>query len=167
MIFVTTGTQLPFDRLIDAMDAVAAERDEPVIAQAGAETLAHPDRWPHLELHGQLSPPRFAALFAEARVVVGHAGMGTLLAADTHCKPLILLPRQHALGEHRNDHQMATARHVADLPGVHVAWEADALPALLARTDLAPVVLDDSPRKAELIAGLRGFLFGPTPQEPG
>jgi UDP-N-acetylglucosamine transferase subunit ALG13 len=155
VIFVTTGTQLPFDRLINAMDAIAAGTDEPIIAQAGAVRAG---RWPHLDLHNHLAPSRFEALFAEARVVVGHAGMGTLLAAGKHRKPLILLPRSHALGEHRNDHQMATARHVETLPGVHVAWDTAELPGLVVRTDLAPVIRGDGPRKAALIDGLRRFI---------
>lgn len=158
MIFVTTGTQLPFDRLIGAMNAIAGETGETIVAQSGPDTVSQTDRWSNLELHGRLPPARFEALFADARVVVGHAGVGTLLAAGKHQKPLILLPRRHALGEHRNDHQMATAQHVESLPGVHVAWEEEALRGFLARTDLTPVTLSESPRKASLIDGLRSFI---------
>ncbi len=57
-------------------------------------------------------------------MVVAHAGIGTILSARRHARPLVILPRKADLGEHRNEHQMATARAVAALPGVHVAWEA-------------------------------------------
>ena len=34
MIFVSTGTQLPFDRLIEMVDRIAGELDEEIVVQA-------------------------------------------------------------------------------------------------------------------------------------
>ena len=51
----------------------------------------------------------FQRLFARADLVVSHAGMGNIIACLEADKPLVLLPRQAKLGEHRNDHQMDTA----------------------------------------------------------
>ena len=159
MIFVTTGTQLPFPRLIDAMEAIAAKSDERILAQTGAETGAAA-RWPHLELHSTLRPEAFEAAFREARLIVGHAGIGTVLSAQRFRKPLILLPRRTALGEHRNDHQMATARQLDGRQGLTIAWEADALAALVAETgqppmggaDAAPALADFLTRLSRIIA---------------
>jgi UDP-N-acetylglucosamine transferase subunit ALG13 len=156
VIFVTVGTQLAFPRLLDAMEAWAGGAGERVAAQAGPDA-GQGARWPHLEVAGHLSPEAFDALFGQARVVVAHAGIGTILSARRHARPLVILPRRAALGEHRNDHQMATARAVANLPGVHVAWEAGEIAALLAR-DLAPAGAGEAPERAALIARLRGFL---------
>lgn len=158
MIFVTVGTQLPFPRLIDAMDALAPGLGEPVIAQAGAE--ADPARWPALDMRARLAPASFEALFAEARAVVAHAGVGTILSAKRLRKPLIVLPRRAALKEHRNDHQLATARQVDRLPGIHVAWEAADLGALLARHDLEPASQSRGPSHDALIARLQAFIRG-------
>ena len=155
MIFVTVGTQLPFARLIDAMDAHAAHTEEAVIAQAGPE----PGDWPHLEARAHLAPAEFDALFEAARVVVGHAGMGTILSARRYGRPLVVLPRRHALGEHRNDHQLATAQQVANLPGVYVAWQAADLSPLLAR-ELAPAGETRSPAHEQLLDHLARFLAG-------
>ncbi len=32
------------------------------------------------------------------------------------------MPREHQRGEHRNDHQMATAKRFCSTPGIHVCW---------------------------------------------
>lgn len=156
MIFVTTGTQLPFPRLIAAMDALAPSLGEEVVAQVGPDTAPRPN----LDLRATLAPAEFAALFNRARVIVAHAGIGTILTAKEMRKPLVLLPRRHALGEHRNDHQLATARQVAALPGVHIAWEAEDIAPLLARSDLAPATPDPGPTAGALIARLRDFVDG-------
>ncbi|MGB3553979.1 MAG: glycosyltransferase [Jannaschia sp.] len=155
MIFVTVGTQLAFPRLIAAMDHFAAGCDEPIVAQVGPDVTE--TRYLDRRLH--LDPAAFTTLFVQARVVVAHAGIGTILSARQVGRPLVLVPRRHALGEHRNDHQMATARQVAALPGVHIAWEEGDLVALLdpART-LEPPVDGASPTHAALVARLRAFM---------
>ena len=160
MIFVTVGTQLPFDRLIDAMEAYAAAHpDEEVRAQTGPVAGAAA-RWPHLSLVGQLSPETFDTTFAEARVVVGHAGIGTILSARTHRRPLILVPRQHALGEHRNDHQIATLRHLTGRPGLYACPDVADLPELLQQSDLSPADAAPKGQGATLIAFLRARIHG-------
>jgi UDP-N-acetylglucosamine transferase subunit ALG13 len=76
-------------------------------------------------------------------------------------KPLVILPRKAALGEHRNDHQMATARRFANRAGVTVAWDEielrrrlDDLDSLLAPQKIEPYA---SP---ELLAAVRSFIHG-------
>jgi len=154
MIFVTTGTQLPFPRLISAMDAWAADAGEPVVAQVGPDSTPRP----HLDVRTHLTPPDFERLFLEARVVVAHAGIGTILTAKRLGKPLILAPRRFAQGEHRNDHQMATAREVSGYQGLYVAWDMDDLPALLARDDLQAPSADISEKANALHAFLKEFI---------
>ncbi len=156
MIFVTVGTQLPFPRLIDAMEAIAGQEGEEVVAQTGA----YEGTLQHLDARVSLAPAEFEALFQRARVVVGHAGIGTILSAKRYGKPLVLVPRRHALGEHRNDHQLATARQVENLQGVHIAWEVDDLEGLLSRPDLTPPGDEMSPTHATLVAHLRGVIDG-------
>lgn len=155
MILVTVGTQLAFPRLIAAMDAIAAAGSEEVVAQVGPDTVpTH-----HLERHSHLDPETFADLFARARVVVAHAGIGTILSARQIGRPLVLLPRRHAMGEHRNDHQMATARQVQSLPGVHVAWEVEDLAPLLDPDNVLETPVNvASPARAALVARLRAFI---------
>ena len=157
MIFATVGTQLPFPRLIDALDALADGLNETILAQTGPSTPG--TAWSHLECHENLTPSAFDAAFREARLIVAHAGMGTVLSARRFGKPLIVLPRRHALGEHRNDHQIATARQLDGLPGITVAWQAEDLAALLTGpTPPAPDETVQSPAQAALIARLQAFI---------
>lgn len=128
-IFVTVGAQMPFDRLIEAVDAWAADAEGvEVLAQIGDSELK-PAHLPHTRF---LEPPDFDRAYDEADVVVGHAGIGTLFAALERGKPILVLPREAARRETRNDHQIATAKAFARFPGVHVAWNAAELPAKLA-----------------------------------
>lgn len=156
MIFVTVGTQLPFPRLMNAMNDLAPGLSEPVIAQCGPIS----GDWPNLDLRPSLPPAQFAQTFRTARLIVGHAGIGTLLSAQQHQKPLIVLPRQHALGEHRNDHQLATARQIEAHTGVYVAWETADIARFLTATDLEPAQAGSSPAFSTLIETLTGFIDG-------
>lgn len=133
MIFVTVGGQLPFNRLIAAADRYAAQTDEIVEAQ----TLTH-DTWPALKAVHSLSGAQFREHCRTARVIVGHAGIGTFLTARELQKPLVLVPRRAALKEHRSDHQVDTAHALENHDGVQVVWDLDELPRILAK-DLTPV----------------------------
>ncbi|MEO0402560.1 MAG: glycosyltransferase [Pseudomonadota bacterium] len=119
MIFVTVGTQMPFDRLVMAVDAWAEGRpDVEAFAQIG------PGRAPtHMPHTATLTPSAFSSRFARAKLVIAHAGTGSVLAAMEHDVPIIIVPRSAALGEHRDDHQMATAKHFAGRAGVHVVTD--------------------------------------------
>jgi UDP-N-acetylglucosamine transferase subunit ALG13 len=157
VIFVTVGTQLPFDRLVKAVDAWAGEIGAaPAFAQIG-DTEYRPA---HMEWAAYLPSPLFRQRLEAASVIVSHAGMGTLLTGLQAQKPLIVMPRQLALNEIRNDHQVATVRWLRRLPGVTVCDDTDALTGVLRRGDwrspdrLSP---DASP---ELLAAVRAFIDG-------
>jgi UDP-N-acetylglucosamine transferase subunit ALG13 len=118
VILVAVGTQFPFDRMVRAVDgwAAAAGRND-VVAQIGPSTYQPRT----LRCVGMIPPDAFAELQQEAELIIAHAGMGSILGALEASTPIIIMPRVHALGEHRNDHQLATARRFADVAGVHVA----------------------------------------------
>jgi UDP-N-acetylglucosamine transferase subunit ALG13 len=120
MIFVTTGTQAPFNRLIKAMDVIAGTLDgERVVAQAsGVDFDVH-----HMEVVDFLAPDDFNSLFSEARLIISHAGMGSIISALTYAKPILVVPRRVSLGEHRNDHQMSTAKKMEKMGYVPVVYE--------------------------------------------
>ena len=58
---------------------------------------------------------------AGADVIVAHAGMGTVITAGRAGKPLVIMPRIEAWGEHTTDHQIATANWLRNKPGIFVA----------------------------------------------
>ena len=124
MIFVTVGTDGPFDRLVAAVDRWAGETGRTdVIAQIGRSKL----QARFMKSHEFLDPPQFAEHFAAAEFVIAHAGMGTILSALRYEKPLVVMPRRAALGEQRNDHQLATARRLMEMGKVTVAFDEAAL----------------------------------------
>jgi UDP-N-acetylglucosamine transferase subunit ALG13 len=106
VIFLTVGTQLPFDRLVEAVDEWAATAGEDVFAQIGPTAL----RPRHIEYVQFVSAAECANRMQAASYIVAHAGMGTILMALQLGKPLLVMPRRADLGEHRNDHQRANAR---------------------------------------------------------
>lgn len=154
MIFVVTGTQLPFPRLIGAMDDLAPQLAERIVAQVG------PDPTPrrHIEVHAKLPPVEFEARFLEARIVVAHAGVGSILSAKRLRRPLIIVPRRFELGEHRNDHQLATAKELEGMTGVRIAWDTDALADLLTTGAIPPAEPELGPKSESLITRLQEFI---------
>ncbi|MDB5342802.1 MAG: pssE [Schlesneria sp.] len=109
MIFVTVGNMDPFDRLIRAVDQWVSERSltEDVFAQIGKGAY-HPQNCKYIPF---LTPAEFKNKFANARVVVSHAGMGTIITSLEMRKPIVVMPKRANLGEQRNEHQLATVRH--------------------------------------------------------
>ena len=156
MIFVTVGTQLPFDRLVKTVDGWAAENDgEEVFAQVG-ESGIEPG---NIESAQFLGPDDCREQIEKADVVVAHAGMGTIISALEMAKPVIVFPRRAELGEHRNDHQLATAEKLGARGMVKVAYtENDLLDKLNEiNAELESVKIDTS-ANPELIDAVRGFI---------
>jgi len=135
MIFVTIGTQISFDRFIEAVDEIATLVDEPIIAQVFEGSY----QTKNVKTVDFLNPDEFNKLMEEARLIVGHAGMGTILSALKYEKPIIIFPRMASLGEHRNDHQMVTAMRMNELGYVHVAYDRKQLKTLILNKDLQPL----------------------------
>lgn len=165
MIFATVGTQLPFDRLLRALDTWAAMHPQvPVIAQTGRSAAT----FRHLQTCAHLDQRAFADTFAAARVVVAHAGMGTILTALDLGKPLILMPRRADLGEHRNDHQRDTAAEMARLSNVTVVETSEALCVALNRALGGPATPGDRAAAVApppLIEAIRSFIWTGTAPE--
>lgn len=133
MIFLTVGTQLPFTRLVDYVDRWAIDAEEEVRAQTFCE-----GNWKNINAKPMVSPLEARDLSREASIIVAHAGMGSILTALEYSKPIVIVPRRADLHEHRNDHQMATARKF-ELKncGGHVAYnESDLVGFLNSRNSL-------------------------------
>ena len=146
---------MPFDRMVRAADDWAASNsDVKCFAQIGESDFA-PSHMPWTRL---LDPETYKKKLAEAEVVVSHAGMGTIITAAEYSKPLILMPRRGALRETRNDHQIATAKWLAGLPGVCVVFDGSELRlALDKRSSLSPPSIRAA-NSPNLIEALRVFI---------
>jgi len=136
-ILLTVGTDLPFDRLVRALDVwVRDKTDFDIFAQIG-ESKYRPD---NMSYSAFLEPSEFATRFQSADLIISHAGMGTILSSLTHQKPLLVMPRIAALGEHRNEHQLATAKYLKELNKVHVAGDENELVKILEEMRELPVL---------------------------
>jgi len=159
VIFVTVGAQMPFDRLVQAMDAWAARvgrRD--VFAQIGATRL----RPRNIEFTDFLDADQFRARVASASLVVAHAGMGSILTALEMGKPILVLPRRADLLETRNDHQLATATRFEAQGRIAVAYDVDQLQAKLDNLAmLRPSAPIASHASLELLEAIRTFVHCP------
>jgi UDP-N-acetylglucosamine transferase subunit ALG13 len=115
-IFLTVGTQLPFDRLVKQVDWWAGVHPCKVFAQIGNSTV----KPRNIEWRDFLDIEEANERIRSADLLITHAGMGTILTRLEAGKPLIVMPRIASLGEHRNDHQLATVRRLGHLPLITV-----------------------------------------------
>jgi UDP-N-acetylglucosamine transferase subunit ALG13 len=157
LILVTVGTQLGFDRLIEAMDTLAPALGTEVIAQTGKGTYAPQN----MTVFEKIAPSEFETLVGRAELLVSHAGIGSVLTAARYGKPIVLMPRRADLKEHRNDHQMATIRKLAGRPGILIAADETELADRIAEARaLGEWPTQQAPAAQQLHAALARFIEG-------
>jgi len=118
MILVIVGTTpKPFDRLIRAMDRIGEELNEQVEIQTGASNF----KVKNAMTKDFYTIEELEAKIAQARIIVSHAGVGTIIDARRHRKPIVVLPRRKDLGEMWDNHQLDTIRELRGVKGVFVA----------------------------------------------
>ncbi len=96
MIFVTVGTT-DFDALAAHMDALAPGLDEEIIIQTGRGVYA-PQHARHFAFAQSLED-----YYRQARLVVSHGGLGTLVEVMRLGKPLIGVSNPDRFDLHQND----------------------------------------------------------------
>lgn len=156
MIFVTVGTQLPFDRMVQKVDEWAAARErKDVFAQIG------PTEWTPSYIEGVpfIEPAVFKEKIQTATAIVSHAGMGTIITALELGKPILVMPRRADLREHRTDHQLATVEKFKDRNGVLVAKDETELFGCLDELEVLQRPDSIQPQASEeLLSAIRRFV---------
>lgn len=106
-VVVTLGTDHhPFARLVAWVDAWASDHPDAVcVVQHGPAPAPR-----HAEGHPVLDPALIPELMGRARIVVGHAGPGTVLDARAAGRHPVIVPRLARLGEVVDDHQVSFGR---------------------------------------------------------
>jgi beta-1,4-N-acetylglucosaminyltransferase len=130
LIFLTVGSWYRgFDRLVSAVDALkgTGEISDEIIAQIGPGQY-QPRHFPSVEF---CSPQEFTEKVSASRIVLGHAGLGTIAVAITQRKPIVVVPRKPDLGEISDDHQFVTAKQLEAEGKILVAYEIEDLPGKL------------------------------------
>ena len=158
MIFVTVGTQLPFDRLIKAIDHWASQnRTADVFAQIGP-TKYEPQ---NIQWSRFIDAEGFRKRVEQADAIVAHAGMGSIITALELAKPIVVMPRCAHLGEHRNDHQVATAKRFQAQGSIHVAFDETEMSQKLRQIEQLEVLGDIcSEASPQLISAVQEFIHG-------
>jgi UDP-N-acetylglucosamine transferase subunit ALG13 len=151
MIFVTVGTnEAPFDRLLRAVDGLPS--GEELVVQCGASSLrparAHCDEF--------LSFEELNDYIRTARLIVTHAGVGSIMVALGHGKRPVVVPRLHRFGEAVDDHQVSLAQRLETMGLVTLVEDLDNLLPRLINAPIEPAVsVGDEGR---LAADLRSYL---------
>lgn len=125
MIFLTVGTQFPFDRLVSAVDTIVGEGlvGETLFAQIGEDAC----RPRNFESVTRLEKAEFDKYFRKASGIIGHAGMGTITMALNNHKPLLVMPRLKKYREVVNNHQLAIAQRFSELGHILAANDTEDL----------------------------------------
>lgn len=127
MIFLTVGTQFPFDRLVKSVDKIVSEDEyeEEIIAQIG-DSSYQPRNFKAISF---LEKHDYDKLISEASGIISHGGIGTIAVAMEYNKPLLAMPRLKKYGEVVHDHQLDIVKRFEMLGCVLVAYETAELPA--------------------------------------
>ena len=109
MIFLTVGTQFPFDRLVKAVDEAIGQGliEEEIWAQIGQSSYQ-----PHnfKKTVDFLDKNIFDQWMRKASKVISHAGIGSITPTLDETKPLLVMPRLRKYGEVVNNHQVDIIR---------------------------------------------------------
>jgi UDP-N-acetylglucosamine transferase subunit ALG13 len=134
MIFVTVGSMFPFDRMIRSMDDWTSEHpNQQVFAQIGGGKYE-----PKYMTWQRIIPPdEYKRIVGACRVIVAHAGTGTVFMASAFRKPIVLFPRRAAQKEHTTDHQLDTAKWLEHKQGIFIAWSQNELAQAIEQADQA------------------------------
>lgn len=96
MIFITVGTT-DFDALVQAMDALAPQLGNEVVAQIGRGQYEPKSiRWFRMA-------PSLESYYREADIVVSHGGLGTVIEVASVGRPLLALSNPDRYDRHQDD----------------------------------------------------------------
>jgi UDP-N-acetylglucosamine transferase subunit ALG13 len=162
LLLVTVGTDHhPFDRLVRWVDGWL---DSPGGRAAGLRCLMQTGtsaapagasgavRW-----QAYLEFEALQAAMRDAAAVVCHGGPGTILGARHMGAVPIVVPRQHRLGEHVDDHQVAFSRRLAAEGSVFLAEDEAGLRRLLDRVAAEPAAFRALAEQRGTATAVRAF----------
>jgi UDP-N-acetylglucosamine transferase subunit ALG13 len=126
LIFLTVGTQFPFDRLVKSVDKMISEDgfNEEIFAQIG-ESSYQPHNFRAVQF---LEKSLYDKYIREASGIIGHGGIGTITTALEYNKPLLVMPRLKRYGEVVHDHQVAIVKRLELLGHILVAYDTTEIP---------------------------------------
>ncbi|TIX48985.1 beta-1,4-glucuronosyltransferase WelK [Alteraurantiacibacter aquimixticola] len=167
LLLATVGATLPFARLVDYVAAAkeAGHIPERVLLQVGEDGEGG-EGIDGVETVKELSFDAIRQSLTKAKLVVCHGGTGSIITAlQQHCR-VIVIPRQFALGEHYDNHQVEIAEAFAARGLILVAHDQESFAEALekARNHRPQAVTTDY---SEMIAALRPIVESVVPRRSG
>jgi UDP-N-acetylglucosamine transferase subunit ALG13 len=149
LILTIIGThEQPFNRLLQAVDVLPTSEER--IVQTGHSTY-QPQHATCLDF---MPFDRVKELMQQARVVITHAGTGTVMLALSLGKVPVVAPRLAKFGEHVDDHQVELVTSLADMGCIIPYFEGDDLAAKIEQAATTPLSRAIQPAPA-LVAFLK------------
>ncbi len=165
MIFFTLGTErYGFPRLVQAAEMTASRfPDEEIFVQLGHHTEPPAGcRWerfiPFDELRDTLR---------SARVVVSHAGAGTILTCNALGRVPIVMPREHRRGEHLDNHQDQLARRMSELERIIVTRTPEEILDAILKYDTPSTHTKTNPAETPELARSISYYLEAVEHQPG
>ena len=140
-----------FERLIRWMDAIAEKTDEEVIMQIG-NTEYEPKHASYFRFESKEKMDQF---YSRARVIVCHAGVGSLMTSLENEKLVIAVPRSKELGEVIDNHQLEIAKELENEGRIRIA---NALNELENHLLEIKYTASNLRLKNELVESLKGYI---------
>lgn len=125
MILVVLGThELPFTRLLNEVERLKSKNiiEDDIIVQSG-HTKYNSDK---LTIKQFVSYTEMDLLCEQARLIITHAGTGSIIAGINKGKSVIACARLKKYGEHNDDHQLQIVSALAN-QGHILSWEEGAM----------------------------------------
>lgn len=153
--FITVGNaKQPFHRLLEAAASLIPHLPQPVVVQHG-ET---PFQCDHCQVVQFLDMARFEQLVTESRLLIMHAGAGSVIHAIRSGKLPVIMPRRKQHGEHVDDHQLEFASALESTGRVMLAEDAKdlehAITRALANQQPPSSSTSSQPDMVQLVAGV-------------
>ncbi|MGH7104845.1 MAG: glycosyltransferase [Acetobacteraceae bacterium] len=146
LIFVTVGTTMPFDELLEEADrlAGAGEFGEALVCQGGQSTyrMAHGEQF--------VGRPSIDDLIAKSSLVIAHGG-ATVIQLLVARKPFVAFPNPRAAGSH----QASFLKQVAAISDISWSGDVSDLARLFReRRSFGPAsIRADFPRAGDILRG--------------
>ncbi len=143
-IFLTVGTVMPFDRMINDIDALKNQGliNEEVFAQVGESDIAPST----MSVKQTLTQETLNGHLKESKIAIVHGGSGSMLGAIRFGCIVIAMPRRADMGEHYDDHQFELVGAFRDMGLVIEARTQDELAAAIVKArSMEPKMIEINP----------------------
>lgn len=118
VIFAVVGLHgVGFNRFVKLIDDLASKTKEDIIIQIGAATYT--PSYADYFVFGDIW--KMSDHYRNSDIVITHGGVGSIMSALSHNKPIIVVPRLQKYGEVTDDHQLEIANAFCQLGFVSVA----------------------------------------------